>query len=52
MHYRLLKNAISKDSGIRNEDSTSVFSYVINASPEGVKFVIKFIDENYEEMVN
>ncbi|CAL7935733.1 unnamed protein product [Xylocopa violacea] len=47
----LLDKAVSKDSGIRLEDSSSVFTYVMNASPDGVQCVINFVKNNYDKMV-
>ncbi|XP_017892658.2 putative aminopeptidase-2 [Ceratina calcarata] len=47
----LLTKAITKDSGIRFEDSSGVFTSVINAGPHGVKLVIEFIKTNYDKMV-
>lgn len=46
----LLQKAITKDSGIRFEDRSSVFTSVINSSPEGVESVIDFVRENYDKM--
>nr|XP_034185421.1 putative aminopeptidase-2 [Osmia lignaria] len=48
---QLLHQAITKDYVIRFEDSSSVFSYVMDASPEGVETVIEFVKNNYEKMV-
>lgn len=46
----LLQKAITKDSGIRFEDRSSVFTSVINSSPEGVESVIDFVRENYDKI--
>ncbi|XP_076675141.1 uncharacterized protein LOC143372620 isoform X2 [Andrena cerasifolii] len=47
----LLQKAVTKDSGIRFEDSSSVFSSVIEANLEGVECVMDFIKNNYSEML-
>ncbi|XP_076764228.1 putative aminopeptidase-2 [Xylocopa sonorina] len=47
----LLDKAVSKDSGIRLEDSSSVFTYVTNSGPGGVQCVINFIRNNFDKMV-
>ncbi|XP_043263410.1 putative aminopeptidase-2 [Colletes gigas] len=47
---KLLNKAITKNSGIRFEDSPSVFSNVIDASLEGVDYVIDFVKTNYNEI--
>ncbi|XP_076648371.1 putative aminopeptidase-2 isoform X2 [Halictus rubicundus] len=47
----LLKKAITENSVIRREDSTGVFSNVIDASLEGVDTVMDFVKINYDEMV-
>lgn len=46
----LLQKAITKNSGIRLEDRSSVFTSVINSSPEGVETVIDFVRENHDKM--
>ena len=51
MLKQLLHQAITKGYYIRFEDSSSIFSYVMDASPEGVETVIEFVKNNYEEMV-
>ena len=47
----LLQKAVTKDSGIRFEDSSSVFSSVIEANLEGVECVMDFIKNNYNQIV-
>lgn len=51
MLNELLKKAISNDFKIRKEDSTSVFSNVIESSLDGVAVVMDFVKNNYKEMV-
>ncbi|KAF3426305.1 LOW QUALITY PROTEIN: hypothetical protein E2986_13349 [Frieseomelitta varia] len=46
----LLHNALSKDK-VRFEDSSSVFTSVINSGPKGVEFVMNFVEENYDKML-
>ncbi|XP_076637043.1 uncharacterized protein LOC143349583 [Colletes latitarsis] len=48
----LLNRAITKNSGIRFEDSSSVFTNVIDASLEGADYAIDFIKTNYNEINN
>ncbi|XP_076292003.1 uncharacterized protein LOC143214621 isoform X2 [Lasioglossum baleicum] len=48
---KLLKTAISQDFIIRKEDSTGVFSNVIEASLDGVVTVMDFVRNNYDDMV-
>ncbi|XP_015435663.1 PREDICTED: uncharacterized protein LOC107191201 [Dufourea novaeangliae] len=49
--YQLLHTAIEDNGRIRREDSTSVFSNVIEASLEGVDYVMDFIKANYIDIV-
>nr|XP_033335060.1 uncharacterized protein LOC117225525 [Megalopta genalis] len=46
----LLLKAISVKLEVRKEDSSAVFSYVIEASLEGAKTVMDFIKKNYDKM--
>lgn len=46
----LLQNALSKNT-VRFEDSSSVFTSVINSGPKGVEFMMNFVESNYEKIL-
>ncbi|XP_050580172.1 putative aminopeptidase-2 isoform X1 [Bombus affinis] len=47
-----LLHTVLSDKQVRFEDSSSIFSSVINSGPKGIEFVINFIEKNYEKMVS
>ncbi|KAG7211600.1 hypothetical protein KM043_010856 [Ampulex compressa] len=48
---QLLHAAITEYSGIRYEDSTTIFSAVYSVPPNGPEYVMDFIRENYASML-
>lgn len=47
-----LNMTLKKDSGIRKQDLTAVFSAVYNGNPENVKIALEFLKNNLTEIAH